>query len=105
MPTLGIVNIGTLVSGDLAAGVIAGDSVLVEDGRIARIGDRGQTGGLLSRNARERVDDADHRSEQSDEGGRGTDGREAADAALQFGVHDGFSTIQFYLLACDPLVH
>src|SRR5918997_6207494 len=44
MPTLGIVNVGTLVSGDLAAGVIAGDSVLVEDGRIARIGDRGQTG-------------------------------------------------------------
>src|SRR4051812_23854342 len=44
MPTLGIVNIGTLVSGDLEAGVIAGDSVLVEDGRIARIGDRGQTG-------------------------------------------------------------
>ena len=44
MPTLGIVNIGTLVSGDLAAGVLAADSLLVEDGRIARIGDRGQTG-------------------------------------------------------------
>ena len=44
MPTLGIMNIGTLVSGDLAAGVLAADSVLVEDGRIARIGDRGQTG-------------------------------------------------------------
>ena len=44
MPTLGILNIGTLVSGDLTAGVLAGDSVLVEDGRIARIGDRGQTG-------------------------------------------------------------
>jgi len=44
MPTLGIVNVGTLVSGDLTAGVLAGDSVLVEDGRIARIGDRGQTG-------------------------------------------------------------
>jgi enamidase len=44
MPTLGIVNIGTLVSGDLTAGVLAGDSVLVADGRIASIGDRGQTG-------------------------------------------------------------
>jgi enamidase len=44
MPTLGIVNIGTLVSGDLTAGIIAGDSVLVADGRIAAIGDRGQTG-------------------------------------------------------------
>jgi enamidase len=44
MPTLGIINIGTLVSGDLSAGVIPGDSVLVEDGRIASIGDRGQTG-------------------------------------------------------------
>jgi enamidase len=44
MPTLGIVNIGTLVSGDLTEGVLAADSVLVEDGRIAKIGDRGQTG-------------------------------------------------------------
>ncbi|HEY7065053.1 MAG TPA: amidohydrolase family protein [Chloroflexota bacterium] len=44
MATLGIVNIGTLVSGDLTAGVLAGDSVLVQDGRIAAIGDRGQTG-------------------------------------------------------------
>jgi enamidase len=44
MPTLGIVNIGTIVSGDLAQGLLAGDSILVEDGRIARIGDASQTG-------------------------------------------------------------
>ena len=44
MPTLGIVNIGTIVSGDLARGVVPGDSILVEDERIARIGDAPETG-------------------------------------------------------------
>ncbi|HZU07082.1 MAG TPA: amidohydrolase family protein [Chloroflexota bacterium] len=44
MPTLGIVNIGTIVSGELAQGRLAGDSILVENGRIARIGDVSQTG-------------------------------------------------------------
>ena len=44
MPTLGVVNIGTIVSGDLARGVVPGDSILVEDGRIARVGDGPGTG-------------------------------------------------------------
>ncbi len=44
MPTLGIVNIGVIVSGDLAAGVVAGDSILAVDGRIAGVGDAAQTG-------------------------------------------------------------
>src|SRR5450432_3097423 len=55
---------------------------------------RGQTGGLFVRNALERVDDADHRSEQTHERGRRTDRRQAADAALQFGVNDGFGALQ-----------
>src|ERR1022692_3704266 len=53
-----------------------------------------QTGGLLGRNAAERVDDPYHRSQQSYERSRGTDGSQAADAALQFGVHDGFGAFQ-----------
>jgi len=44
MATLGIVNIGTLVSGDLERGVIPGESILAQDGRIAAIGDPGATG-------------------------------------------------------------
>ncbi len=46
------------------------------------------------RNGFERVHDAEHRSEQTDERTRGTDGGEAADAALQFSVHDRFSAFQ-----------
>lgn len=38
MATLAIVNVGTLVSGSLARGVLAADTVLCEDGKIARIG-------------------------------------------------------------------
>lgn len=38
MATLAIVNVGTLVSGNLARGVLAADTVLCEDGKIARIG-------------------------------------------------------------------
>ena len=49
----------------------------------------------------ERVDDADDRSEQSDERGRRTDGRQTADAALQFGVHDGFGAFQSALGSFD----
>src|SRR5450755_3737601 len=49
-------------------------------------GNRAETGGLFVRNALERVDDADYRSEQSHEGGGGTDGRQRADAAFQLGV-------------------
>jgi enamidase len=44
MATLGVVNIGTLVSGDLQRGVIPGASILVQDGQIAAIGDAGSTG-------------------------------------------------------------
>lgn len=38
MTILAIKNIGTLVSGDLQTGILAADSILCEDGRIARIG-------------------------------------------------------------------
>jgi enamidase len=44
MATLGVVNIGTLVSGDLERGVIPGESILAQDGRVAAIGDPGATG-------------------------------------------------------------
>src|SRR5688572_18557487 len=44
MATLGIVNIGTLVSGLLEQPLLAGDSVLVEDGKIARVGSAAETG-------------------------------------------------------------
>jgi enamidase len=44
VPTLGIVNVGTLVSGDLATGVVPGDSLLAVDGFIAGVGDVQHTG-------------------------------------------------------------
>jgi enamidase len=44
MPTLGLVNIGAIVSGDLVEGVVPGDSILVVDDRIAGLGDAAQTG-------------------------------------------------------------
>src|SRR5579884_2823380 len=44
MATLGVVNIGTLVSGDLERGVIPGESLLAVDGRITAIGDARATG-------------------------------------------------------------
>jgi enamidase len=44
MPTLGIVNIGAIVSGDLVQGVVPGNSILVVDDRIAGLGDAAQTG-------------------------------------------------------------
>src|ERR1700722_20008242 len=50
-------------------------------------GYRGKTGCLLSGDALKRVDDADHRAEQSDEGGRGADRCQAAQAALHVRVH------------------
>src|SRR5829696_6548967 len=43
MATLGVVNLGTLISGDLRRGVIPGASILVQDGRIAAIGDPATT--------------------------------------------------------------
>src|ERR1022692_2403739 len=62
-----------------------------------------QTGGLLGRNSLERVDDAHHRSEQSHEGGCRTNGRQAADTALQFGMHDGFGALQGPLRGLDVI--
>src|SRR5215203_2947464 len=44
MPTLGIVNIGTIVSGLLERPLLDGDSILAEDGRIARVGAASETG-------------------------------------------------------------
>jgi hypothetical protein len=44
MATLGIVNIGAIISGDLVQGVVPGDSILVVDDRIAGLGDTAQTG-------------------------------------------------------------
>jgi enamidase len=44
VPTLGIVNVGTLVSGDPATGVVPGDSLLAVDGFIAGVGDVQHTG-------------------------------------------------------------
>src|SRR5271165_2349289 len=56
--------------------------------------DRAQTGGLLRRNLLERIQNADHRSQQPDEGCRRTDRRQTAQAALQLGVGDGFGALQ-----------
>ena len=44
MTTLGVVNIGTIVSGLLDRPLLAGDSILVEDGKIARVGGASETG-------------------------------------------------------------
>src|SRR6185369_4600672 len=63
--------------------------------------DGAQTGGLLVRNTLERVDDADDRSEQTHEGGGGTDGRQRADAAFQFGVNDSFGALESSLGCLD----
>src|SRR5215471_5638319 len=57
-------------------------------------GDGAQTGRLLVRNALERVDDADDRSEQTHERGRRTDGCQTAHTALQFSVNNGFGAFQ-----------
>lgn len=44
MATLGLVNIGTLVTGILAAPRLEAESLLVEDGRISAVGAAGSTG-------------------------------------------------------------
>ena len=62
---------------------------------------RAETGRLFGRDAFERVDDADDGAEQSDERSGRTDGRQAADAALQFGVNDGFGTVESALGSFD----
>ncbi len=45
MATLAITNIGTIVSGDLERGVIAGDTIVCEDGKISQIGSGLPVGG------------------------------------------------------------
>src|SRR5271165_5638776 len=57
-------------------------------------GDCCQSGGLRVVDADERVQNAHHRSEQSHEGSGRSDGGEAAQSALQFGVDDGFGAFQ-----------
>src|SRR5579871_3771661 len=66
-------------------------------------GDGGQSGLLLGGDAVEGVDDADDRSEQSHEGGGGTDRGERAHAALQLGVHNRFGALQGALAGFDFL--
>src|ERR1035438_8856194 len=66
-------------------------------------GDGAEAGGLLIGNTLERVDDADDGAEQTHEGGGGTDGRQRADAALQFGVNDGFGALERSLGRLDFL--
>src|SRR6516225_8106351 len=53
-----------------------------------------QTGGLLRRDFLEGVQNAVHRSQQSDEGGSRTDCSQSTETALQFGVGNGFGTLQ-----------
>src|SRR5258708_2687167 len=67
------------------------------------LGNSADAGGLVGRNSRERVDDADNGSEQADEGRCGTDGGQGADAALQLGMHDGFGAIEGALGGLDLL--
>src|SRR5262249_21707735 len=57
-------------------------------------GDSTQTGSLLFGDLAERVQNSDNRSQQSDERGCRTDGGQAAQAALQLGVDNGFRTLQ-----------
>ena len=45
MTTLSIINLGLILSGELAQPIAAGDCVLVEDGRISAVGDTSQIGG------------------------------------------------------------
>src|SRR5690348_7243940 len=65
--------------------------------------DSAQTCGLLLRNALEGVQNAHHGAEQADEGSSRTDGGQAAQAALQFGVHDGLGALQGPLGSLDLL--
>ena len=57
-------------------------------------GDSAQTGSFLLGNLTESVQNSDDRSEQSNERGRGTDGGQTTQAALQFSMHNGFSPFQ-----------
>ena len=54
MASLAVINIGAIVSGDLAQPVLDGDCVLVEDGKISAIGGADQ----LNANSSETVIDA-----------------------------------------------
>src|SRR6185437_14224824 len=66
-------------------------------------GDCTETGRLLRRDLAERVQNSDHGAEQSDEWSGGTDGRETAESALQFGVNDGFGTLESALAGFNLL--
>src|SRR5436309_12909621 len=44
MPTLGLVNIGAVATGILAAPRVDAEAILVENGRIAAVGDTSRTG-------------------------------------------------------------
>jgi len=43
MPTLGIINLGEILTGDWDHPVAAGDSIRIENGKVAAIGPRAQT--------------------------------------------------------------
>src|SRR6185437_4033142 len=70
-----------------------------------RDGDEQTAGGGYQRlrNALEGVQNAHHGAEQADEGSSRTDGGQAAQAALQFGVHDGLGALQGPLGSLDLL--
>src|SRR5205814_7052155 len=64
-------------------------------------GNRAETGRFLGRNTLERVDDADHGTEQSDEWSGGADGGQPRYTALQFGVDDRFGALEGTLRGLD----
>src|SRR5579864_8389463 len=64
-------------------------------------GDGSQTGGLRVVDADEGVQNAHHRAEQSHEGSSRTDGGEAAQSTLQFGVDNSFGALQSALRGLD----
>src|ERR1035437_10018365 len=66
-------------------------------------GDGAQAGRFLGRNLFESIENADHGTQQANEGGRRTDGGKAAQTTLQLGVNNGFSTLQSTLGSFDLL--
>src|SRR6185437_16452371 len=66
-------------------------------------GDSCQTGSLFGLNTFKRVDDADHRAQQSHERGCRADSCQSAQAALQFSVDNGLGALQSALGGFDGL--
>src|SRR5713226_9261956 len=62
-----------------------------------------QTGSLLGLNTFKCVDDADHRAQQSHERGCRSDSCQTAQAALQFGMDNGFGALKSALGSLDGL--